>query len=523
MSKNKLQELAQRHYLSLPIYTSTKDGPDHAPRFRATVTYNGHVYHSPGYCRSAKQAETAAAEAALSQLSLESEHNPQKMKEPVSVQMEASEMPSNLRRESKKEQQGDMKEETLQQAENVAHISKGGIANVLENSELKAESSQLTQSLLVPFPSSRIQVVKVRELSKSENSGKVADRQNTVRNSSIPEISYNVTNKEQAHRMTVGTMQEKQQTEEVIQQSNGIISTSEFISVPSNLQKESKKEQKGDRDREEETLQEAGDVSCISESGIANVPLPIKSELQAETSQPAQTPCLSCPRLNIQVVPFQGSSMSENSGKETDKQSTGNFSSTPEVSCNETHREQAHKMATGMIEERQWIKEINQQSKGIMSTPQFISDMTKTQLQEFANKGGFDLPCYSSIREGPPHALRFKAAVKFNGETYEGPGFFNTLRQAEHAAATVALKSLLEKGSSLDELSMYKNLLQEKAQKEGKALPVYNTTKSGPPHMPVFTCTVKFDGMTFEGKHANTKKQAEKSAAAVAWPALENS
>ncbi|XP_057864281.2 uncharacterized protein LOC131072210 isoform X3 [Cryptomeria japonica] len=379
MSKNKLQELAQRHYLSLPIYTSTKDGPDHAPRFRATVTYNGHVYHSPGYCRSAKQAETAAAEAALSQLSLESEHNPQKMKEPVSVQMEASEMPSNLRRESKKEQQGDMKEETLQQAENVAHISKGGIANVLENSELKAESSQLTQSLLVPFPSSRIQVVKVRELSKSENSGKVADRQNTVRNSSIPEISYNVTNKEQAHRMTVGTMQEKQQTEEVIQQSNGIISTSEFI-----------------------------------------------------------------------------------------------------------------------------------------------SDMTKTQLQEFANKGGFDLPCYSSIREGPPHALRFKAAVKFNGETYEGPGFFNTLRQAEHAAATVALKSLLEKGSSLDELSMYKNLLQEKAQKEGKALPVYNTTKSGPPHMPVFTCTVKFDGMTFEGKHANTKKQAEKSAAAVAWPALEN-
>ncbi|KAH9304062.1 hypothetical protein KI387_008466, partial [Taxus chinensis] len=82
--------------------------------------------------------------------------------------------------------------------------------------------------------------------------------------------------------------------------------------------------------------------------------------------------------------------------------------------------------------------------------------------------------------------------------------------KAEHAAATVVLKSLSDKGSSFDESSMYKSLLQEKVQKEGKPFPVYNTTRSGPSHMTVFKCTVKFDGLTFEGKHSKTKKQVER-------------
>ncbi|KAH9322398.1 hypothetical protein KI387_017037 [Taxus chinensis] len=362
MSKNKLQEFAQRNYRSLPIYNSTKEGPDHAPRFRASVTYDGHTYHSPAFFTSVKQAETAAAEAALHALNLTSNHNFNLTNGSVIVQMDPVEVPSNLQKESNKEQKGDKKEETLQQSEVMLPISESGMANVLENGELKAETSKIAQVPL-SFPSSRIQVVSLR-----------------------------------------------------------------------------------------------------------------------------------------------GYSASANSGKRTEKQNTGNIISIPQISGNETNKEQAI-----------------QQSEGKISTSQFMSDMHKNQLQDFAIRGGFDLPCYSSIREGLPHVPRFKAAVKFNGETFESPGFFNTLRQAEHAAATVALKSLSEKGSSLDESSMYKSLLQEKAQKEGKPSPTYNTTRSGPSHIPVFKCTVKFDGMTFEGTNAKTKKQAEKNAASTLWSALKDS
>lgn len=75
--------------------------------------------------------------------------------------------------------------------------------------------------------------------------------------------------------------------------------------------------------------------------------------------------------------------------------------------------------------------------------------MYKNQLQELAQRSCFNLPSYSCIREGPDHAPRFKATVKFNGETFESPTFCSTLRQAEHAAAEVALNTLAERGPSI--------------------------------------------------------------------------
>ncbi|CAI0397865.1 unnamed protein product [Linum tenue] len=41
MYKNQLQELAQRSCFNLPSYTCIREGPDHAPRFKATVNFNG--------------------------------------------------------------------------------------------------------------------------------------------------------------------------------------------------------------------------------------------------------------------------------------------------------------------------------------------------------------------------------------------------------------------------------------------------------------------------------------------------
>ncbi|OMO91492.1 Double-stranded RNA-binding protein [Corchorus olitorius] len=153
--------------------------------------------------------------------------------------------------------------------------------------------------------------------------------------------------------------------------------------------------------------------------------------------------------------------------------------------------------------------------------------MYKNQLQELAQRSCFNLPSYTCIREGPDHAPRFKATVNFNGETFESPHYCSTLRQAEHSAAEVALQSLSNRGPShslaariLDETGVYKNLLQEIAQRVGAPLPQYTTFRSGLGHLPVFTGTVELAGITFTGDPAKNKKQAEKNAAMAAWTSL---
>ncbi|XP_051130939.1 double-stranded RNA-binding protein 2-like isoform X2 [Andrographis paniculata] len=155
--------------------------------------------------------------------------------------------------------------------------------------------------------------------------------------------------------------------------------------------------------------------------------------------------------------------------------------------------------------------------------------MYKNQLQELAQRSCFNLPSYTCIREGPDHAPRFKAAVNFNGETFECPSYCTTLRQAEHSAAEVALNALSGRGPSnslaariLDETGVYKNLLQEVSQRVGSCLPKYSTFRSGLGHFPVFTCTVELAGVIFTGDQAKNKKQAEKNAAMTAWFSLKS-
>ncbi|KAM0002229.1 putative double-stranded RNA-binding domain-containing protein [Helianthus debilis subsp. tardiflorus] len=68
MYKNQLQELSQRSCFNLPSYTCVREGPDHAPRFKATVNFNGETYECPNYCTTLRQAEHSAAEVALNAL-----------------------------------------------------------------------------------------------------------------------------------------------------------------------------------------------------------------------------------------------------------------------------------------------------------------------------------------------------------------------------------------------------------------------------------------------------------------------
>ncbi|KAL6527114.1 hypothetical protein OROGR_016204 [Orobanche gracilis] len=153
--------------------------------------------------------------------------------------------------------------------------------------------------------------------------------------------------------------------------------------------------------------------------------------------------------------------------------------------------------------------------------------MYKNQLQELAQRSCFNLPSYTSTREGPDHAPRFKSAVNFNGETFESPSYCSTLRQAEHSAAEMALNALSGRGPSyslaariLDETGVYKNLLQEVSQRVGASLPAYTTFRTGLGHLPVFICTVELAGVIFTGESAKNKKQAEKNAAMSAWLSL---
>ncbi|KAL6223238.1 hypothetical protein ACLB2K_006626 [Fragaria x ananassa] len=137
----------------------------------------------------------------------------------------------------------------------------------------------------------------------------------------------------------------------------------------------------------------------------------------------------------------------------------------------------------------------------------------KNQLQYYAQKRNLNLPGYSCEREGPPHAARFKCTVTIDGQTYQGQEFLPTVKDAERAAAKVALISLLPNGVQEDDTGWYKNLLQELLQKEGQHVPLYSSTTSGEPHMLRFVSTVEIGGEYVTGEVARSKKLAEMSAA----------
>ncbi|TVU34966.1 hypothetical protein EJB05_16825, partial [Eragrostis curvula] len=150
----------------------------------------------------------------------------------------------------------------------------------------------------------------------------------------------------------------------------------------------------------------------------------------------------------------------------------------------------------------------------------------KSQLQIYCQKRGKRLPSYRPIHEGPPHLLKFKSVVTVDGQTFESPEFCYTLKEAENAAAKVALASLPQEASlpvsTVSSLS-YKNLLQELAQKERFPFPLYNTTLDVPNHPGAFKSTVEIQGTIFQGEPGSSKKQAEMNAAKVAFQHFKDS
>lgn len=145
----------------------------------------------------------------------------------------------------------------------------------------------------------------------------------------------------------------------------------------------------------------------------------------------------------------------------------------------------------------------------------------KSQLQIYAQKRGKLLPSYRTIHGGSLRAPLFKSEVTIDGQTFESPEYCRTMKEAETAAAKVALMSLPQEASPTQQLQLpsasYKNLLQELVQKEGFPVPIYDTTSDVSNYSAAFISTVEIQGATFRGEPGNTKKQAQMNAAKVAF------
>ncbi|CAL5435697.1 unnamed protein product [Camellia sinensis] len=164
---------------------------------------------------------------------------------------------------------------------------------------------------------------------------------------------------------------------------------------------------------------------------------------------------------------------------------------------------------------------VNEASLRVKDGKTDAQHLYKSRLQSYAQRRNLTLPEYSSEREGPPHASRFRSKVTFDGKIYESPEFSLTIKEAEHAAAKVAWESLSLNEVEEDDSTVYKNLLQELAQKKGFLGPKYERTVSGPPHMPTFVSIVAIGGESFQGQAAKSKKQADMNAAKVAYNCLQ--
>ncbi|CAN6552591.1 unnamed protein product [Malus baccata var. baccata] len=147
-----------------------------------------------------------------------------------------------------------------------------------------------------------------------------------------------------------------------------------------------------------------------------------------------------------------------------------------------------------------------------------MQHLFKSQLESFAQKRNLYPPVYSCEMVGPPHN-RFKCKVTIGGQTFEGQEFLPTLKDAERAAAKVALMSVLPNGVQEDHSGLFKNLLQELGQKAGFSKPVYSSRISGDPHVPVFVSFVEMGGERFMGEEASSRKQAEFNAL-LKWPII---
>ncbi|WVY89531.1 hypothetical protein V8G54_035045 [Vigna mungo] len=145
--------------------------------------------------------------------------------------------------------------------------------------------------------------------------------------------------------------------------------------------------------------------------------------------------------------------------------------------------------------------------------------MYKNHLQEFTLRSGNEFPVYQTINEGVLHTPKFRSTVHVAGMSYTSKSTFPQKKAAEQDVARLALEAILEKtrkdGPSLIS-PLCKSIMNEYATKLHIEGPSYNTVQQQQSGLPVFTSSLVFNGTSYTGDLAKTKKEAEQSAAQAA-------
>ncbi|XP_058180139.1 double-stranded RNA-binding protein 4-like [Rhododendron vialii] len=151
--------------------------------------------------------------------------------------------------------------------------------------------------------------------------------------------------------------------------------------------------------------------------------------------------------------------------------------------------------------------------------------MHKNQLQEHTQKLGLPAPVYQSTNEGFPHAPKFRSAVLVDGKEYVSKQMYSHKKEAEQEVAKYAFDCIMrrikdERCKLIHQDTVFcKSILLEFATKMNLTPPIYTTPPSENPQ-PVFVSSLVFDGKTYTGEVAKSKKVAEQLAARSAIQSL---
>ncbi|XAR51468.1 hypothetical protein NMG60_11006102 [Bertholletia excelsa] len=150
------------------------------------------------------------------------------------------------------------------------------------------------------------------------------------------------------------------------------------------------------------------------------------------------------------------------------------------------------------------------------NVPQLV--MYKNRLQEYAQKSAIPLPVYQTLNEGKPHAPKFRSTVFVDGVYYTSQNTFSNRKAAEQDVAKLALdgitKKIKEEGCPLinEDTVFCKSILIEYAVKLNMEKPQYKTIQPEGP-FPMFVSSLVFNGVTYTGEAARSKREAEQVAA----------
>ncbi|KAI9100297.1 hypothetical protein K1719_024515 [Acacia pycnantha] len=146
--------------------------------------------------------------------------------------------------------------------------------------------------------------------------------------------------------------------------------------------------------------------------------------------------------------------------------------------------------------------------------------MHKNRLQEYAQRSNMPLPIYHTPNEGSAHAPRFRATVLVDGKYYTSQNVFSVRKAAEQDVAKLAYELIVTKIKDeglpdiFEKTMFFKSILNEFAAKMNLDKVTYHTVQQEG-HL-FFVSSLVFNGKSYIGDPARSKKEAEQLAARTA-------